>query len=56
MIPGSVPSPLELPQGCVFAPRCPYATERCHTQKPPLVQTAPDHKVSCFRYLEKEGD
>ena len=56
VIPGSVPSPLELPQGCVFAPRCPYATERCHTQKPPLVQTAPDHKVSCFRYLEKEGD
>lgn len=56
VIPGSVPSPLDLPKGCVFAPRCPYATQRCQEEKPPLVQVGTERKVSCFRYLDKEVD
>ena len=38
VIPGSVPSPGKLPQGCVFHPRCKYATERCRCESPPYVQ------------------
>ena len=34
-IPGTVPSPGAWPAGCAFAPRCPDAIPRCHTQPPP---------------------
>jgi peptide/nickel transport system ATP-binding protein len=37
-IPGSTPSPLRLPEGCAFRPRCSRATDRCLVQ-PPLEQT-----------------
>ena len=40
------------PEGCVFAPRCQYATEQCKACKPPLVDLGDDHKVRCFRYVE----
>jgi oligopeptide/dipeptide ABC transporter ATP-binding protein len=33
---GDVPSPLAPPDGCPFHPRCPYATEECRQEKPPL--------------------
>ncbi|WP_289139119.1 ABC transporter ATP-binding protein [uncultured Brevibacillus sp.] len=36
-IPGSVPRPDELPQGCTFAPRCPQAVEKCWQERPPLL-------------------
>lgn len=35
-IPGSVPRPDELPKGCTFAARCPFAMSKCWTEKPPL--------------------
>lgn len=53
-IPGTVPPAGKFPSGCVFAPRCPYATERCTAQKPPLVTTGEGHKVRCFRYTEDQ--
>ena len=34
---GMVPSPLDWPQGCRFAPRCDYAFDRCTTELPPLL-------------------
>jgi len=49
MIPGMVPNPLNLPKGCKFAPRCPYATERCHAQEPPNYEVG-DRKLRCFIY------
>ena len=52
-IPGAVPHPLALPKGCKFAPRCKYATAKCHEQEPALVEVAPGQKVRCF-YPEKE--
>ena len=52
VIPGSVPSALDFPRGCVFAPRCPYATERCAAEKPPLYDMGGGRSVRCFRYEE----
>ncbi len=50
-IKGVVPSPYEIPSGCVFHPRCgEVIPEVCNTSSPPLVEVAPGHKVSCFRY------
>ena len=46
-IPGTVPSPLNLPEGCAFAPRCRYATEQCNSM-PILEETEPDHRVRCW--------
>ena len=53
-IPGAVPNPLYLPQGCKFAPRCKYCTEKCKQAEPELVEVAPHHLVRCF-YPEKAG-
>lgn len=47
-IPGSVPHPLHLPEGCKFAPRCKYATDKCHAQEPELVEVSPGHQIRCF--------
>ncbi|MBQ3221115.1 MAG: ABC transporter ATP-binding protein [Clostridia bacterium] len=55
-IAGSVPSPWELPKGCKFAPRCPYATQKCIVKEPALESvgnSASGHAVRCF-YPEKE--
>lgn len=51
-IDGSVPSPLEMPPGCPFAPRCNKAMKICATQ-PTLIEAAPNHRVACW--LEQEG-
>ena len=53
VIPGSVPHPADLPVGCKFAPRCKYATDRCRTEEPQLVQVSPTQQVRCF-YPGKE--
>ena len=53
VIPGSVPHPAELPVGCKFAPRCKYATEKCRTEEPQLVQVSENQQVRCF-YPRKE--
>jgi peptide/nickel transport system ATP-binding protein len=47
-IPGTVPSLREAILGCAFAPRCPYAVERCRREMPPLEAKAPDHLAACF--------
>ena len=49
---GLMPDPSDLPPGCAFAPRCPYATERC-TQSVPALRAADGsaaHKVACHAY------
>jgi peptide/nickel transport system ATP-binding protein len=47
-IPGVVPSLREAIPGCVFAPRCAYATERCRREYPPLERKADGHFVACW--------
>lgn len=44
---GDIPSPLNAPTGCPFRTRCPYATEICVAQMPPLVQVDREHFVAC---------
>ncbi|HKN96824.1 MAG TPA: ABC transporter ATP-binding protein [Pseudonocardiaceae bacterium] len=49
-IPGLVPAPVDDPDECQFAPRCPRATERCRTERPLLRQVddrPDDHLVAC---------
>ncbi len=45
---GEPPSLLKRPEGCDFAGRCPYATERCRTSKPELKKVDEKHQVACF--------
>ena len=47
-IEGMVPSLYNLPQGCLFAPRCPYATEQCHAEYPPMEEKRPGHLAACW--------
>ena len=55
-IPGLPPNPADLPQGCHFSPRCPYATDRCRTEKPHKVTLDGQHYVSCFKFEGKENE
>ena len=47
-IDGFQPYAGDLPDGCLFAPRCPHATEECRTQKPPM-RDVRGGEVRCFR-------
>ncbi len=53
-IPGAVPHPLDLPPGCKFAPRCKYATEKCKTEEPDMVNVSDKQQIRCF-YPEREA-
>ena len=44
---GDVPSPINPPPGCHFHTRCPYATEQCQQEVPPLIEVEPQHWVAC---------
>jgi oligopeptide transport system ATP-binding protein len=44
---GEVPSPVNVPTGCRFHPRCPVAVEQCKNDEPQLRQITPDHWVAC---------
>jgi len=52
-IPGSVPDLASMPKGCRFAPRCKYATAKCHEQEPELVDLGNDQRSRCW--LKQEG-
>jgi oligopeptide/dipeptide ABC transporter ATP-binding protein len=45
---GDVPSPFSPPAGCPFVGRCPQRLDRCATDKPPLVETAPTQHTACW--------
>ncbi|MEA2839701.1 MAG: peptide/nickel transport system ATP-binding protein [Methylobacteriaceae bacterium] len=47
-IPGSVPSLVDLPVGCTFAPRCAFATDICRGQFPPYEEKGPGHFAACW--------
>jgi len=49
-IPGSTPNLLNVPSGCPFHPRCPFATEICVTDHPPLEEVAPAHMAACHHH------
>ncbi len=47
-IPGTVPTPEEMPIGCRFAPRCSYAMAKCFSEQPPSFEVEMDHYSSCW--------
>lgn len=53
MIKGMVPLLSQIPEGCRFAPRCPYATDKCRTEMPELKVIEGNQKVRCFRVQEE---
>ena len=64
-IPGNVPNPKYMPKGCKFAPRCPYASEKCREAEPEFFQIGEGHISRCWLcesgqlktdHVEKAGD
>ncbi len=51
-IEGLPPDPTDLPDGCAFAPRCPYATDKCRQGDIPAVEVEPGHFCECIRVHE----
>jgi oligopeptide/dipeptide ABC transporter ATP-binding protein len=47
-IPGDVPDLINLPPGCRFEPRCPFAQQQCRISTPIMAEIAPGHCVACF--------
>ncbi|MFC1845947.1 ABC transporter ATP-binding protein [Chloroflexota bacterium] len=52
-IPGTTPSPIELPQGCSFHPRCTHVMDICRLEEPPKVTISKEHTVSCHLFSKK---
>ena len=46
---GEVANPANPPTGCYFPPRCPFATDQCKVEVPPLVKSKDGRYVSCHR-------
>ncbi len=49
---GEVPSPINPPPGCPFAPRCPLASDVCREVNPPLETVAANHRVACHHWRQ----
>jgi len=47
LLEGEIPSPLDPPKGCKFSTRCPFAKQRCHTERPELHETGTGQSVAC---------
>ncbi|MFQ6028352.1 MAG: ABC transporter ATP-binding protein [Dehalococcoidia bacterium] len=52
---GEVPSPLNLPTGCAFHPRCPFKFDRCIVDTPEYLEVAPGHRASCHLHAPKRS-
>lgn len=57
-IPGYIPRPDNLPEGCIFAPRCPGAKDACREKRPVLMNThgSQTHRSACIRWEDLEKD
>lgn len=53
-IDGMVPQLDEMPKGCSFHPRCPYAMAICKEKRPAITTIENDRKVRCFKYSTEE--
>jgi oligopeptide/dipeptide ABC transporter ATP-binding protein len=54
LLEGDVPSPIDLPTGCRFHPRCPFSHPECSREEPQMKEVEKDHFVSCFFYDSEE--
>ena len=50
---GEIPSPINPPKGCNFCTRCPYADERCRSEKPVFTDVGGGHMVACHKVTGK---
>lgn len=50
---GLSPNPLQLPSGCPFHPRCPYAMAQCAHELPGEREVSPGHRVTCWRFAHE---
>lgn len=55
-IPGRIPRPDELPEGCVFSPRCPMAKPACLQERPTLQKTTVGRSTSCLFWQSMEQE
>jgi oligopeptide/dipeptide ABC transporter ATP-binding protein len=44
---GELPSPMNLPKGCLFSTRCPEVFDRCRVERPVQTERAPGHRAAC---------
>jgi len=51
---GETPSPVDVPSGCRFHPRCPYAREACRKREPVMRELAPNRRVACHFPLNQK--
>ncbi len=51
-IAGLMPDPMNLPKGCKFSPRCPFATDRCRREEQELAEVSDGHLVRCWKWRE----
>lgn len=51
---GEIPSPINPPSGCAFHPRCPYAQQRCRSERPELQPVGAEHLAACH-FSEQVG-
>ena len=49
MLTGEIPSPVDLPSGCYFHTRCPYATEQCRTERPAMKAYGDGRFAACHK-------
>lgn len=54
-IPGTVPTPGNMPAGCRFADRCIHAMDICRSTLPPMINIQENHQTACWLYDEKEA-
>lgn len=52
-IPGFSASLVDLPEGCAFAPRCPYADDRCRAKEPDDLCLSKTHTVRCYHAVRE---
>lgn len=56
-IKGEIPSAANIPKGCRFHPRCPYAKSECwENEEPELVEITPGHFAACRRWKEVQNE
>jgi peptide/nickel transport system ATP-binding protein len=55
LLPGEIPSPRNLPSGCRFHTRCPYADDLSRSEEPPLDVAEGDHLVACHHWRRVRG-
>lgn len=55
-IEGSAPDPVNIPERCSYAPRCPLATEQCHAEDPWSHDVNNEHTTACFHWEQAEDE